>query len=403
MTRGKGEDSIYQRASDGRWVGAVEVGLCVGGHRKRDGSVCPGGERRRTHVVRRSKADVVAAIKELRDRVDAGATTNRNWSVATYLDYWLTDVCDVTEGSSRDEYAKRLTRIKDRIGKLQLVKLSKTDVQRLARQLSDAYAPKTRQTTMATFRQALEWAVPEYLPRNPAANVRSPKHNAAKTDDALNVEQARALLAQAEGDRYYALYWLALKYGLRIGELIGLRWSHISDSEMTVVRSSTKTDAGYRTLPLIDEAVSVLDAHRARWVDPDAMSYRGRRTDLGVELAPTNVVPLRSFGQGPDDPVFPAPEGGQLKPQRVRLWFSDLCERAGIDHLCRNCGTDRPCSSNVRRFHCSRHTAATLLLEAGVELEVVSAILGHSSIKITADIYAKVRNDLKRKGLKKLG
>ena len=44
-----------------------------------------------------------------------------------------------------------------------------------------------------------------------------------------------------------------------------------------------------------------------------------------------------------------------------------------------------------------------MLLEAGVELEVVSAILGHSNIGITAGIYAKVRSDLKRKGLARLG
>jgi integrase len=56
----------------------------------------------------------------------------------------------------------------------------------------------------------------------------------------------------------------------------------------------------------------------------------------------------------------------------------------------------------VRRFHVSRHTAATLLLEAGVPLEVVSAILGHANISMTADIYAKVRSDLKRRGLAKL-
>ena len=56
----------------------------------------------------------------------------------------------------------------------------------------------------------------------------------------------------------------------------------------------------------------------------------------------------------------------------------------------------------MRRFHASRHTAATLLLEAGVPLEVESAILGHSSIGVTANIYAKVRTDLKRRALETL-
>jgi integrase len=51
------------------------------------------------------------------------------------------------------------------------------------------------------------------------------------------------------------------------------------------------------------------------------------------------------------------------------------------------------------RLHAARHTAATLLLEQGVPLEVVSAVLGHASLAITADMYARVLMDDKRKGL----
>jgi integrase len=55
-----------------------------------------------------------------------------------------------------------------------------------------------------------------------------------------------------------------------------------------------------------------------------------------------------------------------------------------------------------RRFHASRHTAATLMLQRGVPLEVVSAILGHASLAITSDIYARVGADAKRRALAQL-
>jgi hypothetical protein len=95
--------------------------------------------------------------------------------------------------------------------------------------------------------------------------------------------------------------------------------------------------------------------------------------------------------------VFCRPDGQPLYHQLVHNRWNDLLGVAGVTHMCRNCGSDERCSSSVRGFHTTRHTAATMLLERGVELEVVSAILGHSNIGMTAGVYAKVRSDLKRR------
>lgn len=100
-----------------------------------------------------------------------------------------------------------------------------------------------------------------------------------------------------------------------------------------------------------------------------------------------------------DGYVFPTAVGTRRRPQRTREHWSALLEAVSVAHRCRNCGSPDRCSSSVRRFHASRHAAATMLLERDVPLEVVSAILGHSSLGITADVYAKVRADLKRRGL----
>lgn len=368
-TRGKGEGSIHQQFRNGHlyWCGAVELPRS------------PEGKRRRASVVRRDKDEVIAAMGDLRRRAIEGvagaSVSGANWTVSDYLDFWLTEVIagEVSPGSLAT-YTDHAARVRPHIGTVRITQLTKAHVQVLANRLAADYAPKTRQVTLSALRSAIEWGVPDYFPTNPARGVRGPRQVTAKVDDGLTVGQADAVLAAAASDRYFALYWLALKYGMRIGEITGLRWVDVDldGSELTVVRSSTKSDAGHRTLPLTDEAVEVLAAHRRR---QDAIDPR----------------------------VFRGPDGGNLKHQRLRQWWSDLLERAGVPHLCRNCGTDRPCSSSVRRFHASRHTAATLLLQAGVELEVVSAILGHANIGITAGVYAKVRGDLMRKGLERLG
>ncbi len=69
-------------------------------------------------------------------------------------------------------------------------------------------------------------------------------------------------------------------------------------------------------------------------------------------------------------------------------WWRRLTERAGI---------------GPRRFHASRHTTATLLHERGVPLEVISALLGHSSLSITADIYTGIGLKAKRAAAEKIG
>lgn len=85
--------------------------------------------------------------------------------------------------------------------------------------------------------------------------------------------------------------------------------------------------------------------------------------------------------------VFTNDDGRPLHPRVALTWWHRLTTDAGMGR---------------RRFHAARHTTAVLLLDQGVPLEVVSAVLGHASLSITADIYARVTADAKRRALAKL-
>lgn len=76
--------------------------------------------------------------------------------------------------------------------------------------------------------------------------------------------------------------------------------------------------------------------------------------------------------QSPSDLIFAAKDGKHLSYASVRRMFERVCSRAGV---------------SVRGFHTFRHTFATNLFANGVEVKTVSKILGHSSVKITYDIY----------------
>jgi integrase len=358
--RGKGEGSVFKRA-DGYWCGKVEAGRT------------PEGKRRRLTVVRRYKADVLSALDDLKRLAEQGVVPDRSRTVATFLDWWLDTVVagDVTESSLR-EYRKRVARIKRAMGHVRLDKLGPLHVQSFATTLAADYprSPKTVASTLSTLKRALRYAVgAELLARNPAEHVKPPRAAAAtKVDDAMTAAEAEAVLAAArDDDALGAFWWLAMTYGFRLGELTGLRWgdTDLDGGTLTVRRS--KTAAGERTVPLTDEAAAVLRDHRRR----------------------QKVASVAGL-------VFSRADGRQLSGQYIGPRWAELLTRAGVEHICRNCGTDEPCSTSVRRFHASRHTAATLLLNRGVKLEVVSAILGHASLAITSDIYARVRGDLVR-------
>jgi integrase len=366
--RGKGEGSVYQRA-DGRWVAQVEAGL------DRD------GRRRRPRAVRRTKREALAALDELRRQVDQGVTPERTQSVGEFLEWWLaTVVPDTVKPSTVDGYERIVTLyIAPHVGRVKLAKLTPQHVKSMLRAMeTDGLSPRTRQYARAVLRRALRWAEQHGLVlRNVAALVDGPRKTGTKLDDTLDAVGAAAVIDVAAGDRLEALAVLVLRLGLRKGEALALRWDDIDlDAATLTVRGTlkrrkggglyvdtTKTDAGTRELPLVAGTAEALREHRRR--------QAAERLALGPLWTDTGHV-------------FTTATGTPLDPRNVNRWWSALCERAGVGH---------------RRFHAARHTAATLMLDQGVPLEVVSAVLGHAGLAITADVYAKIGMDAKRRAL----
>jgi integrase len=128
------------------------------------------------------------------------------------------------------------------------------------------------------------------------------------------------------------------------------------------IKTTPKSAKSRRTLPLVAGTQLALKQHRDH------------------QLAEQAAAPACTDGRL----VFTTEVGTPIDPRNLNRWWNALLENAGLE---------------ARRFHASRHTAATLLLDSGVPLEVVSAILGHATLAVTSDIYAKVTDDAKRRAL----
>jgi integrase len=234
--------------------------------------------------------------------------------------------------------------------------------------MAGSIKPSSVERILATLRSALGTAVKKRrLPYNPAAHIELPEYDAPEINPWSPAEAGRFLDA-IQADRYAALYELVMLEGFRRGEVCGMRWDgtvldldaergvivieeNRVDVAGKVVSGKPKTKAGERRAEIGRRSVEVLTAWRARQ-EMDAAEWGSGWTDSGY--------------------IFTRENGKPLRPEWVSQHFKALTRKAGL----------RP-----MRLHDLRHLSASLGLAAGVRIEVISKRLGHSSTRITSDIY----------------
>ena len=315
----------------------------------------------------------------LKAKLDGVPLPSEQLKVGRYLQDWLQSPQPRLRPSTWRRY-EQLLRLHalPTLGTLSLTRLEPRHVQRLyADCLALGLAPATVRQLHAVLRRALgqatKWGT---VARNVVALVSPPRVKRHEIQP-LSATQARTFLDAAQGDRFEALYILALTTGMRLGELLGLRWQDVDlAAEMLQVRHTLlrlrdglqlrepKTARSRRRIALAPSAVDALRHHR------------GRQAAIRLQLGPVwedhDVVFANEIGK----PV----EAGNL----LRRSFWPLLDKAEIPHI---------------RFHDLRHTAATLLLQQGVHPKVVSELLGHSSIGLTLDIYSHVIPDMQQQAV----
>lgn len=243
----------------------------------------------------------------------------------------------------------------------------------------------TIQRVNTTLRAALNSARKQGLiDRNPAAEIAQPRGRRPRavvwTEDLITewrrtgtrtpvavwtAAQTARFLASCREHRLYAAYHLIALRGLRRGEAIGLRWCDLDLDRGVgyicrqrvrlreqVLETAPKTETSIRLLILYRTTVAVLRQHRARQ----------NATCAATKSEPSGYV-------------FTDLRGQPLHPEYLYYAFKKLTKQADLPPI---------------RLHDLRHTAASLALQAGTDLKVVSDQLGHSSIVLTADTYISV-------------
>ena len=216
-------------------------------------------------------------------------------------------------------------------------------------------------------RPSVRASSPATSPRSPAPRVR------AKEGRTLTVDQARRLLDSAAGHRFELVIILALAYGMRRSEVLGLSWSALDwDAGTLQVTHSVQRIKSRNGQP----------GHRTQLIVGTLKTPRSRRA---LALTPEIVAKLRQYhtrqaehkmAAGPlwqdHGLIFASETGPPLDTENFSRAFAKLCNRGGLGHW---------------HPHELRHSGASLMLAQGTPLHVVSEILGHASITITKDVH----------------
>ena len=264
------------------------------------------------------------------------------------------------------------------IGAVPITTLTTGDVQRLVDGLAAERSPEHGRKALTALRVALRVAM-RYgeLATNPCAGVRVPTSpEGEKPARILTPEEAAAIVEQAEKDdarlqRSFGAPLIALAFGsgLRMGELLALRWGPEGlDLDAGVVRVRRSLD-------------------RVRDGDGQYMVVvpKSRASRRDVPLAPEDVARLRRYRLASGRPedgalVFSGPDGEAVSPVPATRAFKRSANRAGI-------------ALPLPRFHDTRHAFASHALAAGLTAHAVAALLGHTDAGLVLRRYGHALPD----------
>lgn len=379
--RGQGEGTIG-RHRDGRFVARISNN----------------GKREAYYGATRAEvsAKLTAALKRKHDGLPL---ISQRLTVGAYLTTWIQgQPSQLRSNTYRGYEAVVRCHLIPRLGKIPLARLAPADVTKMYADMlvggritgrhgakHPGLSPRTVGHAHRILGRALRVAEETGLVgRNVCRLVHPPRVPHAEMAT-LTAEQARALIHAAEGSHLHALYAVALSSGARRGELLGLRWADV-DMEAGSIRitrtlvhsvhqnecapdgpptvewsfAEPKTSSSRRTITIGRSALEALRTHRK--VQTEERLRIGRAwQDL--------------------DLVFPSTFGAPIDGSNLLKAHYALLKQAGLPRV---------------RFHDLRHSAATLLLEAGVQPHAVAQRLGHATPSLVMDTYGHVTDRMQQ-------
>lgn len=379
-TRSNHEGSIRKR-SDGRYEVRVTVSHDV-----------MTGKPHRISKYAKSNEEAVKLLNEMSFTYD---TKPRNFEKVT-LAQWLELCLEVylRPGIKQSTYLSYEAYIRKHLapalGDLNLQDITPRILQTYYNHKSAAegLSPKTIININLFLHRALDFAVAEGLINsNPASGVNLPRGPKPPISILTRDEQNKLILASYY-HRYGVFVRLTLFTGIRLGELLGLRWEDVdassrllhirrtlsrlnkmdrptnpNEATTEIVIQTPKSENSTRAIPLLPQVLQDLQAWRS--------VQMSEKETAGDAYADSGMIVTN-------------PLGGYVEPKTFKKYYNQILALAGLPHF---------------TFHALRHTFASRAMEQGMDAKTLSVILGHASVAFTSDTYMHVLTEHKHEGM----
>jgi len=396
--KGNGEGSIFKR-SDGKWCGVVTNGRDNEGHLKRQ------------YYYGRTRQEVADKILTVQNEIKTGTFIEpTKIKVGEWLDLWLQEYMRpslrLTTYSSYEDTIR--SHIKPTLSDIMLRELRPEHLQKLYNEKykrgrvdgKGGLSARSVRYIHVIIHESLEQALKTQLVVRNVSDATTLPRQTKKDIRVFTVEEQLKFTETAENDSWGTAFKLDLASGLRLGELLALKWSDIdfkegvlkvrnslarvrtfenednksnneptNDPEKRVSRlifQEPKTKSGKRNIPLPENILEELKEHK--------LMQENEKSFMGEAYADCGLIFCTHYGT-------------PIEPRNMMRRFYQLVNDAGLQKT---------------NFHSMRHSFASRALEAGIHPKIVQEMLGHANISMTLDIYSHVMPELKKDAAAKL-
>ena len=325
-------------------------------------------------------------LTNFKENLNIKEETKNEKLFVSYLKEWLMSIKNTIEENTYDSYKVIVNKICDYFQdkNILLNDLKPVEIQKFYNFL---YSKELTGNTVLHYhnviRKALQTALKlDLILSNPADRVERPKKEQF-IGSFYSQAELNTLFTLIKDDPLQIVIYLASFYGLRRSEVLGLKWDAFNFDNKTItikhkaietrkdnkrvilLKDKTKNQSSYRTLPLVDDIIVILQEHK-------------KQIDENKKLCGN------SYNKKYLDYICVDSMGKLFRPEYV------------TDHFTLIMNKNKDILRKIR-FHDLRHSCASLLLAKGIPMKEIQDWLGHSTYSTTANIYAHLEKDTKNK------
>ncbi|WP_026496669.1 site-specific integrase [Butyrivibrio sp. WCD3002] len=341
-----------------------------------------------------------------RDKYDGIRTDAKNVTLNEVFDLWKIMKKGLKDNTFQNYMYTWERFVRDDIGKNRIVALKKSDIRRYYNKMLDERGLKvaTIDSIHTVLHQVLDVAVEDGYIRNNIGDkaikeLKQSRNLGSEKRMALTVEQQDLFLEYLRVtpmyNHWYPVFAFMLGTGLRVGELTGLRFEDVDEEEGLIDVNHTlvyyrhsdngcyfgintpKTKKGERTIPMMKSVKEALEQEK------EYQEYTGIHCKVSID-GYTNFIFVNQNGNVQNQSTL---------NKALKRIIRD-CNQKVLDN---RKGNEKVILLPNFSCHNLRHTFATRLCEAGVNIKVIQELLGHTDISTTLDIYTDATKDFKKK------